>query len=29
MALVERGYVRELNSGLELTDRGAASLERL
>jgi hypothetical protein len=28
-ALVERGYVVELNSGLELTDRGAKSLENL
>lgn len=28
-ALVERGYVLELNSGLELTDRGAASLKNL
>ena len=27
--LVERGYVLELNSGLELTDKGAKSLERL
>jgi hypothetical protein len=28
-ALVERGYVVELNAGLELTDRGARSLEKL
>lgn len=28
-ALVERGYVLELNSGLELTDRGAKSLANL
>ena len=28
-ALVDGGYVVELNSGLELTDRGARSLEKL
>lgn len=28
-ALVERGYVVELNSGLELTAKGAASLEKI
>lgn len=27
--LVERGYVNELNSGLELTEKGARSLEKL
>jgi hypothetical protein len=29
MELVERGFVLELNSGLELTDKGAKSLEKL
>jgi hypothetical protein len=28
-ALVERGYVSELNAGLELTEKGARSLEKL
>jgi hypothetical protein len=27
--LVERGFVMEVNSGLELTDKGAKSLEKL